>query len=122
MEAGRFETLHDKVQRYFDGTPVSFDSVTLDLRDATPFMQAAWQACRTIPRGETRTYKEVAESIGVPNGARAVANACGKNPFPITIPCHRVVRSDGSLGGYSGAGGVAKKRKLLDEELSGGMI
>jgi methylated-DNA-[protein]-cysteine S-methyltransferase len=90
--------------------------------EGTDFQIKVWKELQKIPKGETRTYKEVAESIGMPNAARAVANACGKNPFPITIPCHRVVRSDGSLGGYSGIGGVAKKRKLLDEELSGGMI
>ena len=63
-----------------------------------------------------RTYKEIAFTIGKPNSARAVANACGKNPTPIEIPCHRAIRSDGSLGGYSGKGGVSTKRKLLKRE------
>ena len=62
------------------------------------------------------TYKELAEFIGKPKAARAIANACGKNPYPIKIPCHRVIRSDGSLGGYSGKGGVKTKRFLLKKE------
>ena len=69
-----------------------------------------------IPKGKTKTYKEIAINIGHPNSARAVANACGKNPYPGTIPCHRVVRSDGKIGGYSGPGGVTQKKRLLQEE------
>ena len=68
-------------------------------------------------KGETRTYKEIAIAIGHPLAVRAVANACGKNPYPIKIPCHRVIRSDGKLGGYSAPGGIAAKRRLLKEEL-----
>jgi methylated-DNA-[protein]-cysteine S-methyltransferase len=64
----------------------------------------------------TKTYKEIAVSIGKPNSARAVANACGKNPYPVDIPCHRVVRSDGNIGGYSGVGGQKKKIELLKTE------
>ena len=64
----------------------------------------------------TKTYKELAVSIGKPNSARAVANACGKNPYPIDIPCHRVIRSDGNIGGYSGVGGQKKKIELLKAE------
>lgn len=70
---------------------------------------------KSIPRGETRTYREIAEMIGRPRAYRAVGNALRKNPHPIIIPCHRVVRSDGSLGGYSN-GGTRVKRKLLLEE------
>ena len=62
------------------------------------------------------SYKEIAARISHPNSSRAVANACGKNPYPGTIPCHRVVRSDGKIGGYSGPGGVTQKKKLLQEE------
>jgi len=66
--------------------------------------------------GETRTYKDLAIAIGKPNSSRAVANACGKNPYPVIIPCHRVIRSDGKLGGYSGVGGIKKKKELLKLE------
>ena len=82
----------------------------------TEFQIKVWRELSRIPFGETRTYKEVAEAIGHPKSSRAVANACAKNPFPIEIPCHRVIRSDGGLGGYSGLGGVTKKKQLLINE------
>tara|TARA_B100001123_G_scaffold386378_1_gene460756 strand:+ start:424 stop:705 length:282 start_codon:yes stop_codon:yes gene_type:complete len=82
----------------------------------TSFQKEVWQEIQKIPKGETRTYKDIAIAINKPNSSRAVANACGKNPLLITIPCHRVIRSDGNLGGYSGKGGIQKKLKLLIEE------
>ena len=84
---------------------------------STLFQKKVWLELSKIPKGETRTYKEIAIAIGHPKSARAVANACGKNPQPIKIPCHRVIRSDGKLGGYSAPGGTATKRRLLKEEL-----
>ena len=84
--------------------------------EGTEFQIRVWNELKKIPKGETRTYKEIAKLIGKPTAARAVANACGKNPHPITIPCHRVIRSDGGLGGYSGEGGVEKKKLLLKNE------
>ena len=84
--------------------------------EGTEFQVKVWNAMKEIPRGEIRTYTEIAVQIGHPNSARAVANACGQNPYPPIVPCHRVVRSDGSLGGYSGVGGVETKRRLLSEE------
>ena len=84
--------------------------------EGTEFQIKVWKEISKIPYGETRTYKELAEAIGRPNSSRAVANACCKNPYPPTIPCHRVVRSDGKLGGYSGVGGIATKKRLLEEE------
>jgi len=82
----------------------------------TAFQIKVWNAILKIPKGKVKTYKELAISIGKPRASRAVANACGKNPFPIKIPCHRVVRSDGRLGGYSGKGGIKFKRTLLKNE------
>ena len=84
--------------------------------EGTEFQIKVWKEISKIPYGETRTYKELAEAIGRPNSSRAVANACGKNPYPPTIPCHRVVRSDGKIGGYSGVGGKKKKAMLLKLE------
>ena len=75
-----------------------------------------WKYLMKIPKGKTKTYLEVARAVGKPKAVRAVANAIGKNPFPIKIPCHRVVRSDGKLGGYSGPGGIKTKKKLLASE------
>jgi methylated-DNA-[protein]-cysteine S-methyltransferase len=82
----------------------------------TFFQIQVWEEIKKIPRGETRSYKQIAEAIGQPKSVRAVANACGKNPYPIIIPCHRVIKSDGALGGYSGKGGINKKRELLKKE------
>jgi len=76
-----------------------------------------WKYLKTIPKGQIRTYKQVAIAIKKPKAIRAVANAVGKNPYPIVIPCHRVIRSDGKLGGYSGPGGLKIKKKLLKKEL-----
>ena len=80
------------------------------------FQLKVWNYLKKIPKGHVKTYKEVAIAIKSPKSARAVANACGKNPYPPKIPCHRVIRSDGSLGGYSGNGGTSKKRQLLKSE------
>ncbi len=80
------------------------------------FQQKVWQACAQIPAGETRTYSWIAQRICRPRSARAVGTALGRNPFAPQIPCHRVVRSDGYLGGYSGAGGLKQKIALLRKE------
>ena len=82
----------------------------------TKFQLKVWKYLKTIPKGEFRTYLDVAKAIGKPRAFRAVANAIGKNPYPPKIPCHRVIRSDGSLGGYSGKGGIQKKLRLLRME------
>ena len=82
----------------------------------TNFQKKVWIYLKTIKKGSLKTYKEIAIAINRPKSARAVANAVGKNPFPRKIPCHRVIRSDGSLGGYSGKGGVKTKRFLLKKE------
>ena len=82
----------------------------------TDFQISVWKEIAKIPYGETRTYKDLAIAIGKPNSSRAVANACGKNPYPLIIPCHRVIRTDGNLGGYSGVGGLKTKKKLLEQE------
>ncbi len=82
----------------------------------TKFQLKVWDFLKKIQKGTVKTYSEVAEAIGKPLAVRAVANAIGKNPYPIRIPCHRVIRSDGSVGGYSGIGGVKKKKNLLKKE------
>ncbi len=82
----------------------------------TEFQKKVWIAISKIPKGKTLTYKELALKIGKPRAIRAVGNAVGANPYPVTIPCHRVVKTDGSLGGYSGLGGVKTKLKLLKNE------
>ena len=82
----------------------------------TDFEIKVWKEILKIPKGSVRSYKEIAIILKKPKSARAVANACGKNPYVPTVPCHRVIRSDGHLGGYSGKGGIEMKRKLLIKE------
>ncbi len=82
----------------------------------TKFQKKVWNYLKTIRKGSVKTYKQIAIAINRPKSARAVANAVGKNPFAPKIPCHRVIRSDGSLGGYSGKGGVKTKKLLLKKE------
>ena len=81
--------------------------------DGTVFQVSVWKELLKIPRGKTKTYKEIAIAIGKPNSSRAVANACAQNPYAPEVPCHRVIRSDGSLGGYSADGGIQRKKELL---------
>ena len=82
----------------------------------TKFQVKVWKYLKTIKKGQTKSYLDVAKAIKKPKAVRAVANAIGKNPYAPKIPCHRVIRSDGGLGGYSGSGGVNQKLKLLRSE------
>lgn len=90
--------------------------IDIDSLPGTDFQRDVWRALTRIPRGETRTYTELAAMAGHPTAVRAVANAVGRNPMPPVIPCHRVIRSDGGIGGYSAFGGVDAKRELLKSE------
>ena len=110
-----FKDLMERLTSYFGGYQVAFPD-ELDLSGATPFQRKVWEITRLIPYGETRSYLWVAEQIKQPGAARAVGQALGRNPLPIIVPCHRVVASDGSLGGFSG--GVEIKRYLLSLETS----
>ncbi|MCX8103974.1 MAG: methylated-DNA--[protein]-cysteine S-methyltransferase [Candidatus Bipolaricaulota bacterium] len=100
------------LREYFQGRPID-PQLPVDIH-ATAFQQRVWQELRKIPYGQTRSYSEIARRIGRPKATRAVARACATNPVPIVIPCHRVIREDGSLGGYDG--GIARKRALLAHE------
>lgn len=102
----------EQVRMHLRGTKPDLE-LPLDVR-ATAFQWQVWQQLRAIPRGETRTYREVAEALGQPRAARAVARACATNPVSIVVPCHRVVRGDGGLGGYRW--GLERKRRLLERE------
>jgi methylated-DNA-[protein]-cysteine S-methyltransferase len=101
-----------QLQAYFAGRLTEFD---LPLRPrGSDFRLKVWRAMQTIPHGQTRSYAAIAETVG--SAPRAVGGACGANPLPIVIPCHRVVGSHGLSGGYSGEGGLATKAWLLDHE------
>ena len=102
----------EQIERYFCGTLERFD-LPLDLV-GTDFQLKVWRALCRIPYGETRSYGQIAKSLGQPGAARAVGLANNQNPVPIIVPCHRVIGADGSLTGYGG--GLPRKRKLLDLE------
>ena len=99
--------------KYFNGVPVDFD-IKLDLTAGTTFQQRVWETALRIPYGQVQSYGWIAREIGKPNAVRAVGGAMGSNPLAIIVPCHRVLRSDGGLGGY--ASGLHWKRKLLAME------
>ena len=115
-ETGRLMAgLADGLRRYFRGEAVEFD-VTLDMSSYGGFDRDVWRACRRLHYGQTGSYKSLAERVGRPGGARAVGLAMSRNPCPIVVPCHRVVKSDGSLGGFSAPGGTTLKQRLLQME------
>lgn len=101
--------LKQKILSFIDGE-ANLARLPLDIR-GTVFQRRVWDELRRIPRGETRTYREIARAIGAPAAVRAVGSACGANPVALVVPCHRAVRTDGGLGGY--AWGVSRKKRLL---------
>jgi AraC family transcriptional regulator of adaptative response/methylated-DNA-[protein]-cysteine methyltransferase len=108
-------TAERAVRRYLEGDS-TLERVPLDVR-GTVFQRRVWEALRAIPRGETRSYSQIARAIGAPNAVRAVGSACGANPVALVVPCHRAVRADGGLGGY--AWGLRRKQRLLELEAAG---
>ncbi|MBP2030635.1 methylated-DNA-[protein]-cysteine S-methyltransferase [Methanohalophilus levihalophilus] len=102
------------ILRYLSGEKIDFSDYELDFSELSDFERAVLERTRLIPYGKTLTYSELAEAIGKPGAARAVGTALSKNPYPLIIPCHRVVRKDG-IGNYTG-GGTKVKKKLLDME------
>ena len=110
----RFAHLRDKLRRYFAHAPVDFDDELIDVEDASPFLRAAWDACRRIQAGETRSYQWLATQAGSPRASRAAGQSMARNRLPIIVPCHRVIGSDGGLHGFGrGAGQLELKRRLL---------
>lgn len=110
--ASHTETLK-RLRAYFDGDPTAIESIPV-APAGTPFRRAVWDAMRAIPAGQTITYAELAARVGRPSATRAAGTACGANPIPIVIPCHRIVRTGGGIGGYGG--GLPVKRWLLSHE------
>ena len=96
---------------YFAGGPIDFAEISVQVAYSTDFQQQVWQAIRQIPYGEVRSYQWIGDQIGRPKSVRSIGNAVGANPVSILIPCHRVIRSNGALGGYGG--GLDRKRHLL---------
>ena len=114
LSAGPLEGLREKIRAYLRGEPVEFVE-PLDYHDAPPFFRAVWDACRTIPAGETRSYGWLASEAGRAGAARAAGQAMARNRVPIMVPCHRVVASDGGLCGFGkGRDALQLKQRLLD--------
>ena len=105
----------EAIQHYFAGDPNALEHLQLDLQDAPPFFKAAWEAARSIPPGETRSYGWIAQEAGRPRAFRAAGQAMARNRLALAIPCHRVIGSGGGLHGY-GMGGLAVKARLLEME------
>jgi methylated-DNA-[protein]-cysteine S-methyltransferase len=111
----KLEEATQQVEEYLSGERGAFE-LPVDISSMTPFQQTVLDEVAKVPRGEVVTYGELAKRIGKPRAARAVGQALGSNPVPIVVPCHRVIASDGSLGGYSGRRGVETKATLLTLE------
>jgi methylated-DNA-[protein]-cysteine S-methyltransferase len=112
--SSQIDTLVKALQSYLQGKKVEFDLNMLHWSQCSDTQQQILRAEAGIPRGWISTYKRIATHVGIKNGARAVGNALARNPFPIIIPCHRAIKSDGTLGGYQG--GLAMKQTLLENE------
>jgi methylated-DNA-[protein]-cysteine S-methyltransferase len=109
----------DAIVRLFDGEPDDLMSIDLDMDGLPEFHRRVYEAARAIPPGETRSYGEVAAALGEPGAAQAVGRALGRNPFPIVVPCHRVLAANGALHGFSAPGGLDTKRRMLAIEGAG---
>jgi methylated-DNA-[protein]-cysteine S-methyltransferase len=106
----------EDIQALMRGEKKSLRAVQLDMSRVAPFNARVYETTRAIPPGQTRTYGEIARAIGEPDGARAVGQALGRNPFPIIVPCHRVVGANDRLVGFSANGGIATKLRMLQIE------
>jgi methylated-DNA-[protein]-cysteine S-methyltransferase len=114
-----FKSLQKQLVAYFEGSYVNFsEDIPLEIHNLSPFAQQVLNSCRNIDFGQTISYSQLAEKIGKPFAARAVGSCLAKNPLPLIIPCHRVIRTDGSLAGFSPPGGIILKNKLLLHEKS----
>ncbi len=116
LSSRRFRDLEEAVENYFDGWRTDFSRFPLDLSAGTPFQRRVWSVTRRIPYGEVRTYGWLGMEIGRPEATRAIGAALGDNPVPLLVPCHRVIASDGRLGGFSATGGVTLKARMLELE------
>jgi methylated-DNA-[protein]-cysteine S-methyltransferase len=117
FNAKYLQELQERIKAYYKGSCADgFSDVRVNLRSMGPFTSAILRACRKIKPGRTVTYAQLAKMAGRPKAVRAVGGALARNPLPLIIPCHRVIRSDGRIGGYSAAGGTRLKQRLLEHE------
>ena len=119
-DATLFGGLQAKIRAYFDGGYVDFGDTRVVLDGLSEFSRKVLTACREVGHGRTISYSQLAKSAGRPKAGRAVGNILAKNPLPLIIPCHRVIRSDGKIGGFTAGGGIRLKKKMLELEKPGG--
>ncbi|MDD5326577.1 MAG: methylated-DNA--[protein]-cysteine S-methyltransferase [Phycisphaerae bacterium] len=115
-DSGLFESAQRQIAAYFEGARVNFSDIPVELNGMSTFTKRVLDACMGIEFGQTVSYGRLAELVGSPAAARAVGGALSKNPLPLIIPCHRVICSNGKVGGFSAAGGKNLKEKLLKHE------
>jgi methylated-DNA-[protein]-cysteine S-methyltransferase len=111
-----FRPLQEQINTYFEGACIDFMNIPIELEGFSSFQRSVLTACRNIEFGRTISYSGLAKKIGRPTAVRAVGGALAKNPLPLIIPCHRIIRGDGKIGGFSAAGGTDLKAKLLRHE------
>ena len=111
-----FKKLQEEIVGYFEGARVDFTRVPVTLEGLSVFSQQVLTACRDIEIGRTLTYSELAKKTGRPAAGRAVGGVMARNPLPLIIPCHRVIRTDGRMGGFTAPGGIPLKKKMLELE------
>ncbi|MBI3600151.1 MAG: methylated-DNA--[protein]-cysteine S-methyltransferase, partial [Nitrospinae bacterium] len=115
VSRGKFREIEKSVRRYFTGERGDF-IFPIDLSHCTDFQRKVYKVTRNIHYGEVKTYKWIAERLKMPDAARAVGNALSRNPIPLIIPCHRVIRGDGRMGGFTAPGGIDLKMRMLKME------
>ena len=111
-----FRPLQEQINTYFEGAYVDFRNIPIELEGFSSFLSSVLSACRNVGFGRTITYTGLARKLNRPAAARAVGNALAKNPLPLIIPCHRIIRGDGKIGGFSAPGGTTLKKKMLLHE------
>jgi methylated-DNA-[protein]-cysteine S-methyltransferase len=117
FDADFFKTLQEQIAAYFEGECVDFGmDVPLLLDGFSPFFRKVLAACRDVKIGQTATYSELAERAGSPGAGRAAGSVMAANPLPLMIPCHRIIRSDGRMGGFTAPGGIPLKKRMLELE------
>jgi methylated-DNA-[protein]-cysteine S-methyltransferase len=124
-DPGFFKPLQEQIMDYFEGSCVNFaPDLPIVLDGCTHFTRDVLAACRAVTFGQTASYLELAAQIGRPDAVRAVGAALAKNPLPLIIPCHRIIRSDSKIGGFSAPGGTATKKRLLqlEQQAAGGRV
>ena len=119
FDADFFKVLQEQITGYFEGARIDFRRIPVSLEDLSVFSRSILTACRKVEAGQTITYSELAKKAGRPAASRAVGTILARNPLPLIIPCHRVIRTDGTMGGFTAPGGIALKKKMLELEQQG---